>query len=191
MSVRSFIALSLSEQMINALGDAAAKMAYQDKSNAVRWVDQENFHITLAFLGDQEMHTLESLAEYLDDQLPYSTLQLDVTHLSPFPENKPKLIAAMIEATDELKSLQQLVINSLVANNVVFDKRKFMPHVTLGRLRHSRNHFAGSIPRSLECGDNAVDVSIFESILTPNGAEYEALFRFPLDFDYFELTSEE
>ena len=63
MSIRSFIALAIPREMANALGDAAAKMAYQDKSNAVRWVDQANYHITLAFLGEQEEQTLETLAE--------------------------------------------------------------------------------------------------------------------------------
>ena len=88
MSIRSFIALAIPREMANALGDAAAKMAYQDKSNAVRWVDQANYHVTLAFLGEQEEQTLERLAESLDEQLPQSSLPLQVSHFSPFPESR-------------------------------------------------------------------------------------------------------
>lgn len=53
MTIRSFIALPVSKDIANELGDLAAKMSYQDKSNAIKWVNQENYHITLAFLGEQ------------------------------------------------------------------------------------------------------------------------------------------
>ena len=52
MPIRSFIALPIPVEMANTLGDLSAQMAYQDKSNAVRWVDQENYHLRIAFLGD-------------------------------------------------------------------------------------------------------------------------------------------
>jgi len=69
MTIRSFIALPIPIDTINEMGDLAAKMSYQDKSGAVRWVDQENYHITLAFLGEQEQDDLEVLAEKLDECL--------------------------------------------------------------------------------------------------------------------------
>jgi len=94
MSIRSFIALPIPKETANQLGDMAAKMSYQDKSSAVRWVDQENYHITLAFLGDQRESDLESLAEQLDYQLTVHEIQLVLTHLSAFPETRPKLLAA-------------------------------------------------------------------------------------------------
>ena len=73
MAIRSFIALSVPDALANSLGDCAAQMAYQDKSNAVRWVDQANFHITLAFLGEQSEQDLYTLADQLD-QRPGSPL---------------------------------------------------------------------------------------------------------------------
>ena len=69
MTIRSFIALNVPEEATNQLGDLAAKMSYQDKSRAIRWVDQENYHVTLAFLGDQTQQDLENLAERLDQSL--------------------------------------------------------------------------------------------------------------------------
>ena len=69
MTIRSFIALPIPQDAANELGDLAAKMSYQDKSNAVRWQDQENYHVTLAFLGEQEEEDLERLVESLDQQV--------------------------------------------------------------------------------------------------------------------------
>lgn len=189
MSIRSFVALSIPKNMANALGDAAAKMAYQDKSNAVRWVDQQNYHITLAFLGDQEEHALEQLAEHLDESLPHCGVNLAISHCSPFPESKPKLIAAMVAPNNDLRDLQQRVLSAVVASNMSLDKRRFVPHITLGRFRHSKNSFAGAIPRTIELLGLADEVAIFESELTPQGAEYQAMFRFPLE--PFSFTNSE
>ncbi len=181
MSIRAFVAIPIIGDHANVLGDCSAKMAYQDKSNAVRWVDQSNYHITLAFLGDQNEGALEELAERLDEVLPEQGFQVPITHLSPFPESRPKLIAAMLEKTQDLVELQNQVINSIMATSINFDKRKFLPHITLGRYRHSRNAFAGGIPNNLDLMLDINEVIIYESILTPTGAEYEPLFRLPLD----------
>lgn len=190
MSIRSFVALAIPQEMTNVLGDAAAKMAYQDKSNAVRWVDQTNYHVTLAFLGEQEEHTLDLLAESLDAHLPQAPLPIRVSHFSPFPESRPKLIAAMIENSQELRDVQQQVANSIMTSGINLERRRFVPHLTLGRFRHSRNQFAGGIPTSLEVQTEVEEVILYESILTPHGAEYEPIYRFPLGyFDYeFEST---
>ena len=87
MTIRSFIALPIPIDTVNEMGDLAAKMSYQDKSSAVRWVDQENYHITLAFLGDQEQDDLERLAEKLDENIIQTEFQLNFTHPCPFPES--------------------------------------------------------------------------------------------------------
>lgn len=187
MSIRSFIAIPVSGDSANVLGDCAAKMAYQDKSNAVRWVDQSNFHITFAFLGDQNESALEEIAERLDEVLPQTGFDVAVTHLSPFPESRPKLIAAMLEKTEQLIDLQSLVLGALMTSAIDFDKRKFLPHITLGRYRHSKNIYAGGIPTKLDVALDIKEVVIYQSTLTSNGAEYEALFRLPMaEFDYYE-----
>jgi 2'-5' RNA ligase len=153
----------------------------------MRWVDQANYHITLAFLGDQEEQRLEQLAECLDDVLPDIPLSLNVTRLSPFPERRPKLIAALVERSSELLELQQVVISTLSSLMLQFDKKKFQPHITLGRYRHSKKRFSGLVESVSDLSGEAAEVAIFESVLSSAGAQYEALFRFPFDnFTYFE-----
>lgn len=187
MSIRSFIAISIPQEMTNALGDTAAKMAYQDKSNAVRWADQANYHITLAFLGEQSERDLESLAEKLDDQLPTNSFEMTISHISPFPESKPKLIAAMLAKSYELSDLHERVVSSVNTCGLQFDKRRFNPHITLGRFRHSKNPYAGTIPSAFAMSAEIGEVVLYESVLSPAGAEYEPLYRFPLDYHAFEF----
>lgn len=185
MTIRSFIALSVPEEVSNQLGDLAAKMSYQDKSGAVRWVDQENYHLTLGFLGDQSIEDLETLAESLDHTLQQPEFTTHVSMISPFPETKPKLMAALIEKNEEMTLLNRQVLSAVNSIGMSMNKRKFIPHITLGRYRHSRNEYSGVIPTNIECELYFDEVVLFESVLTSSGAEYEAIYRFPLDLvDY-------
>ncbi|GHA14438.1 RNA 2',3'-cyclic phosphodiesterase [Arenicella chitinivorans] len=192
MTTRSFIALPIPKQTANQLGDVAAKMSYQDKSGAVRWVDQENYHVTLAFLGEQEDAHLEDLAEALDNSVEESGFMGVLSHLSPFPDARPKIVAAMLEKSDPVRRVYQQVISAIKSVDMEFDKRKFIPHVTLGRYRHTKNSYAGAIPLNVSFETHFDEVVLYESVLTNSGAEYEPIYRFPLDefeFASGELTS--
>lgn len=191
MTIRSFIAMPIPKDTANELGDLAAKMSYQDKSNAVRWVDQENYHITLAFLGEQEETSLERLVESLDQHLKQSEFLVALNHLSPFPQSKPKLVAAMVDKSDGLLELHQQSLSAVRTEGLVADKRKFNPHITLGRFRHSRNQYSGAIPALASIEFVAEELVLYESILGTSGAHYEALVRFPLEqYIYDEAASD-
>ena len=188
MTIRSFIALPIPPNTINELGDLAAKMSYQDKSSAVRWVDQANYHITLAFLGDQEESDLENLAEKIDQNLIQEEFHLGLTHPCPFPESRPKLIATMADRNDGISNVHRQVISAIKSVDMIIDKRKFIPHVTLGRYRHSKNIYAGNIPMNVSFDTVIDEVVLYESVLTSSGSEYEPIYRFPLDvFAYEEV----
>lgn len=191
MTIRSFIALPLSEETANQLGDIAAKMSYQDKSGALRWVDQANYHLTLAFLGDQPESNLETLAENLDYNLQQVEFSAAISHLSPFPETRPKLLAGMVQKSTELVNLHQQVTSAIYSSELRFDKRKFIPHVTLARFRNTRNSYAGFIPMNVSFNTWFDEVVLYESVLTSSGAEYEPIYRFPLDQSVFTEPGDE
>ncbi len=188
--MRCFIALTLSDDARDALGDVTAKMLYQDKSNAVRWVDQENFHVTLAFLGELNNDEVERLADELDNSLSSFGAESVIAGLSPFPEAKPKLIAAMLSPSDGLVDLHQQAVSAIKMSQLNYDKRRFIPHITLGRIRHSRNQYSGSIPLAFNLPVEFDEVVLYESRLGPDGAQYEAVFRYPLEIFEFDSDDE-
>lgn len=115
-------------------------------------------------------------------------MPISVSRLSPFPESRPKLIAALIKRNADLDRLHTEVTSAVLASNIKIEKRRFLPHITLGRFRRSYNYFAGSIPASIDAAGDAVELSIFESHLMPGGAEYESIFRFPLnEYEFDEI----
>lgn len=183
MLVRSFVALPLPEDLSILLGDEASRIAYQDKSNHVRWVDEQNYHVTLAFLGEIELSQIDNLATELDHFLQPGEVQLELSHLSPFPESSPKLIAAILNKTGSLLSVYEQTKKALYSAGIQIEKRKFMPHVTLGRYRTSarRRQMISSNLFNTHAQTNSV--VIYESILTANGAEYRPMYEFDLEMN--------
>ena len=94
----------------------------------------------------------------------------------------------MVDPNDALSQVQRQVVSAVKNCGLHMDKRRFIPHITLGRYRHSKNPFSVAIPMNLSMDMVLDEVVLYESVLTTNGAEYEALYRFPLDeFSFDEI----
>ena len=183
MAVRSFIALPVPEPISAVLGDCAARLASQDKERRVRWVDEHNFHITLAFLGDIDEQVLDDLALDLDDILfDRGPISIHVESVAQFPFGKrPRLIAGMIEASDELQKIWQAVAQAVRRRAIPLEKRRFYPHITLGRLRTNGKLRMQLPPMQTNLQGEVGHLCIYQSTLTPHGAIYEVLYQVELD----------
>ena len=183
MSVRIFIALGVPETVAAVLGDNAARLASQDKDGRVRWMGEENYHVTLAFLGDIDEPLVDDLAIELENVLAgFGEVQIRVESLALFPfGRRPRLIAAMIEASEQLQELQQKIVRAVRRLSIPLEKRRFHPHVTLGRLRAGGGRRI-NLPAAAVAVQGSIGVAtIFESTLTPHGAIYEPLYEILLD----------
>ena len=113
MQIRSFIALPLPEETAIKFFEVAETFCNIEHFQQIRWLP-ENCHLTLAFLGDVEEMQLERLARNLGQSLtdkPGGTLRF--SEISPFPFNaRPRVIAALAEATDWLKNLQSSCVKA-------------------------------------------------------------------------------
>jgi 2'-5' RNA ligase len=87
----------------------------------------------------------------------------------------------MLAKTDPVRQVYQQVVSAIKSADMLYDKRKFFPHVTLGRYRHSKKPYSGTIPMNVTYECRFEEVVLFESVLTSSGAEYEPIYRYPLD----------
>ncbi len=102
-----------------------------------RWIDPENYHVTLRFIGDIDDALAHDIASLLDG-ISRKSFELQFDGLSSFGGNKPRAIIASIAPTRALMELQAEHENIMKRMRVPSDSRKFIPHVTLARLRDSR-----------------------------------------------------
>ncbi len=100
-----------------------------------RWVDPENFHITLRFFGDVEGHVADQIVESLD-QIRRPAFTLELAGIHAFGSKKPHSIYAGVWPSVPLTELAADIDRRAKRIGLPTDKRKFTPHVTLARLRN-------------------------------------------------------
>ncbi len=140
-----------------------------------RRTTERNLHLTLAFLGPVDPERSRTLRQKLT-RLPFSPFTLTLDHLGYWP--RPQVIWVGRHRPppplDALVNRLRAVLNEL---KLPQDHRPFVPHVTLLRKVHRRPppREIAPIPWTVR------DFVLVESRLTPRGAEYRLLQRWPED----------
>jgi len=100
-----------------------------------RWVDVENYHVTLRFIGDVEAPVADEIANAID-RIRRAPFSLRLSGVGAFGTKKPHSIHATVAPSAELTQLQADIERSCQRLGLPADTRKFVPHVTLARLRN-------------------------------------------------------
>jgi 2'-5' RNA ligase len=99
-----------------------------------RWLEPEDYHITLRFIGDIDAGTARDIDETLSDiRRPKALVRFE--ELSWFGGDKPRAIVAKVKADPALMDLQAEQERRLRRIGIEPETRKYTPHVTLARLR--------------------------------------------------------
>jgi len=177
MKIRTFIALELSQTVRNKLFAHAELISGNDKLQQIRWLTKENYHLTLAFLGNVEHILISSLKLKLKQILSSEqTVPFRFIEITPFPfSGTPRIAAAMLEHSDELIQLQHNTAKCVRAIGISLEHRRFKPHVTLGRLKSRSRKSIVFKPQQIFLEGVSEKVVIFQSELAPKGAVYTSL----------------
>jgi len=128
--IRCFLSLSLPDDVSDALMDV------QDGVRNARWIEEENLHLTLAFLGDCTPSELTALDAELD-RLRVDPFDLEVAGVGAFGGGKPHTLYAALAPSEPLTRLaakiDRLARESGVGEVAAAHRRKFHPHITLAR----------------------------------------------------------
>ena len=99
-----------------------------------RWIEPEDYHVTLSFIGDIDGALAEDVMAALAD-LRADPLELTVDGLGVFGGEKPRSIIARVRPDAALLQLQAQQEHILRMTGAEPDGRKYTPHITLARLR--------------------------------------------------------
>jgi 2'-5' RNA ligase len=102
-----------------------------------RWIDADNYHITLRFIGDIDGRTADEIAAALS-RIERRAMRLRIRGLDAFGGNKPHALYAGVEANPALAELQGEHERILQRIGLKAEGRRYIPHVTLARLRNAR-----------------------------------------------------
>ncbi|MDC7784057.1 RNA 2',3'-cyclic phosphodiesterase [Rhodoplanes sp. TEM] len=99
-----------------------------------RWIDPENYHLTLRFIGDIDDALANDVVQVLGG-VWRAAFDLALDGLDAFGGRKPRAVFAAAQAIPALVELQAEHERLLQRIGLPAEGRKFSPHVTLARLR--------------------------------------------------------
>ena len=101
-----------------------------------RWIDPENYHVTLRFIGDVDDQTEREVASLLG-RVRRKPFELRFDAISSFGGRRPRAVIATLAQTAALMELQAEHERLMQRVGLEPEGRKYTPHVTLARLRDS------------------------------------------------------
>jgi RNA 2',3'-cyclic 3'-phosphodiesterase len=170
---RTFIGIDVGPDIRSRVAELQQSLAASSTSELdVKWVEKENLHVTLLFLGELDDHELvavcRALTKVTSRELP---IPLTVSGVGAFPNpRRPKVLwAGITEGADELTKLHAAIAAPLL-DLVAYrrEERAFTPHLTLGRINseESGTVLAAELPKrmSWDGGQTMIDeVLVFSS----------------------------
>jgi RNA 2',3'-cyclic 3'-phosphodiesterase len=101
-----------------------------------RWIDPENYHLTLRFIGDVDDVTAHEVASLLG-RVKRGAFDLHMEGLTSFGGRKPRAVVANVSPAQALLDVQAEQERLMQRIGLEPEGRKYTPHVTLARLRES------------------------------------------------------
>ncbi len=179
--VRCFLAIDLPEEIKEVLEGLQKELKRLNED--IRWVRPEGFHLTLKFFGNVEEDRLGRLYEVAEGPVKKtSPFNLTLKEIGFFPERKaPRVIWVGIGGED-LSTLLEFQLNlerAFEKLKIPREKRKFHPHLTLGRVKRisdpKRFLEAARRLKVPEKTFRVTSITFFKSTLRPEGAVYSPL----------------
>ena len=182
-TLRAFVGVPVGAAVVRAW--TVARSGFEGA--AIRWVPDENLHLTLKFLGNIEETRVAAIGSALREALSGTEGFVAAARgLGVFPDAaRPRVLWIGLDAAP-LTAMARNVDRALAPFGVEQSAAPFRPHVTVGRWRRPAPRDPRLRPaltrwRDHEFGRFPVDeVTLFRSTLRPAGAIYSPLGVFPL-----------
>lgn len=185
MSIRSFIAVQLSDELKTGIGNTIT--IFKKTGADVKWVRQENLHITLKFLGNIDEGQIGPIGSRISDiALKHTNFDFTLTGTGAFPDyRKARVLWIGIRDHNHLLSVVRDLDEAMEREGFDRERRPFSPHITIGRVRSPRgiDKLAAELVKykNMDFGtQSAGSIHLVKSILKPGGAEYNTISSAPL-----------
>lgn len=186
--MRTFIAIELPPDIKNILSRIQDELK-QSRAD-VKWVNPQNIHLTLRFLGEIQQDLVDKLRAVLEQiAQKNSPFSVRLSNLGAFPKLQyPRVVWFGINNDQPVLDIARNLENEIVKIGLSAEDRPFSSHITLGRVRSGLNrkalvekieslnkNFSSSSPEF-----KVLSITLFKSTLTPQGPIYESVLNCPL-----------
>lgn len=180
-SKRLFVGIKMPNKINEEIQKAKAKLEVEVPG---RWLPPQNWHVTLKFLGSCSIDMLSEISDALRKVVgKNSTFFTKVTDFGCFPSQKyARVFWLGLETSSSFEQLQSDTESSLENLGFPSENRSFHPHVTLVRFKKPARINCETINElaTVKGTVQVKEITLFESVLTPQGATYLKLENFKL-----------
>jgi len=187
--MRVFIAIDIDEEIRKGLADLQSELQSKIdiKKGDIKWVNPENIHLTLKFLGEIKDEQVVDVCNIAKDVAGrHNSFELAIESVGHFGGRSARILwVGAGKGRDNLLQLQKDLEQQLASAGWPPEKRAYSGHLTLCRIRNPRvgvklvqiveqykDFKLGSMP--------ADSVSVYQSQLTPTGPIYTVLGEYKL-----------
>ena len=183
--MRTFVAIKI---VVNQeLEEAIYNLHFELKEERIRWVNLNNLHLTLFFLGETLDSQINPITSGLKRIIEKSgQMSISLSGMGLFRNFRdPRVIWIGIEDNPALQELQSRIQDQLVGFGYRKDDRPFRQHLTIGRPKGIKNK--KKLMEEIEKNKNRFmqesiieEVIFYESILKERAPEYRTIERYRL-----------
>jgi 2'-5' RNA ligase len=163
------------------------KLKQELRSEQIKWVEEQNIHITLKFFGETEERQIPSISTSISKRGSVTpAIDLRLAGIGIFGSSyDPRVIWVGIEPYAALSALMKNLHGDLKVIGFEPDRQNLVPHLTLGRVKSVRDRiifnrviaqYKGIASAPMHIGE----IILYESILRREGPTYIAQERFQL-----------
>lgn len=182
MGIRAFLAIPVSAEVRAESRRVIQRLAQSCESN-VKWVDPDQLHLTLKFFGDIRQEATSDICRRVQEVIEgHPEFPAEFVGVGAFPQpHRPRTIWAGVElGQDRLVDLAHRIERSLETLGYPRERRRFMPHLTLGRVK-ARGPFQELAQAIGELGSHPFggmwvsELVLFRSELSSEGPHYHRM----------------
>lgn len=153
----------------------------------IKWVEPDNFHLTLKFLGDTYESDIANVSSVIEDSLKrFNAFEFNLQTVGIFGSRyNPRVIWVGVEDQGQLKKMGTCLINKLDEIGFENDRQNFVPHLTIARIKSivNKESFNATIKQFNNTFFQSVKVDrvyLYESVLTRGGPVYKVINKYLL-----------
>ncbi len=173
--MRCFIALEVGDKVKKQCLTVISSL--KKRGFQAKWVEKENFHITMFFLGEISSKQLEETVDIMKN-IHYAPFQLFFNRVGTFQKyNEPTAIWLGLKKSEPLQELYMAVKSQLEKKIQQSFGNKFIPHLTLGRVKKVPENWKDVVENYTvkTLGLEDIVISLKSSTLTERGPIYKTL----------------
>lgn len=185
--IRTFVAVDVSPSVRNSADRLIQRL--RPLAPDYNWVEKDRLHITLNFLGDVDDTEVPAICKAVERSVDqFDLFEIGISGLGCFPSaTKPRIVwLGVQQGSGELLRLNDCISGALEPLRFPRERKDYVPHLTLGRIRRGGHYAAGlgnTVDResSTDFGESLVDqVVVYSSFLDRSGPTYTPMAKIDL-----------